>query len=130
MQLKDENFKAILETHFDPAVEKEDLIPQDFGRVLLNLFNNAFYAVNEKKKYLDGAYEPIVSVGTKGYDDGIEISVRDNGVGIAEKILDKIYQPFFTTKPTGQGSGLGLSLSHDIVTKGYGGELTAKSKEG
>jgi len=139
MLLKNKNFTAILETQLDPTIEKVDIIPEDFGRVLLNLFNNAFYSINEKKKNLDGAYEPKVSVSTKKHytplgDGGrggiIEINVKDNGMGISEKVLDKIYQPFFTTKPAGDGTGLGLSLSYDIITKGYKGELKVETKEG
>jgi len=139
MLLKNKNFTAILETQLDPTIEKINIIPQDFGRVLLNLFNNAFYSINEKKKNLDGAYEPKVSVSTKKHytplgDGGrggiIEINVKDNGMGISEKVLDKICQPFFTTKPAGDGTGLGLSLSYDIITKGYKGELKVETKEG
>ncbi len=105
------------------------MVPQDIGRVLLNLYNNAFYAVNEKKKQLNGSFEPTVSVTTKRVGDKVEISVRDNGLGIPQKVLDKIFQPFFTTKPTGQGTGLGLSLSYDII-KAHGGELKVETKEG
>jgi two-component system NtrC family sensor kinase len=97
--------------------------------VLLNLINNAFYAVDEKKKQLGNSYEPTVSVSTKKVGDKVELSVKDNGNGIAQKVLDKIFQPFFTTKPTGQGTGLGLSLSYDIV-KAHGGELKVETKEG
>jgi len=101
----------------------------------LNLFNNAFYSVNEKKKQSNNGYEPTVSVSTKKMhslqgNGGIEIHVKDNGMGISQKTLDKIYQPFFTTKPTGQGTGLGLSLSYDIITKGNGGNITAETQEG
>jgi signal transduction histidine kinase len=95
----------------------------------MNLYNNAFYAVNEKKKQLKGTFEPTVEVSTKKVDNKIEISVKDNGTGISQKILDKIYQPFFTTKPTGQGTGLGLSLSYDII-KVHDGELKVETKEG
>jgi len=139
MLLKNKNFTAVLETQLDPTIEKVDIIPEDFGRVLLNLFNNAFYSVTEKKKTLNDAYEPKVSVSTKrigpllgdgGAGRRIEINVKDNGTGIPENILDKIYQPFFTTKPAGDGTGLGLSLSYDIITKGYKGELKVETKEG
>jgi signal transduction histidine kinase len=111
------------------------VIPQDIGRVILNLINNAFYTVNEKKKNASAAlvangYEPAVVVSTKKFDDRIEIAVKDNGNGIPEKMLDKIFQPFFTTKPTGQGTGLGLSLSYDIVTKGHAGEINVRTNEG
>nr|MBA2330045.1 ATP-binding protein [Flavisolibacter sp.] len=117
------SFNAILETHFDTAVGKVNVAGQDIGRVLLNLFNNAFYAVSEKKRSAGTDYEPIVQVTTTKTENSIQIKVKDNGNGIPEKVLDKIFQPFFTTKPTGQGTGLGLSLAFDIVTKGHGGEL-------
>ncbi len=97
--------------------------------VLLNLYNNAFYAVSEKKKQVSDEYEPVVSVSTNKKDQGVEIRVRDNGNGIPKKILDKIFQPFFTTKPTGQGTGLGLSLSYDII-KAHGGEIKVDTREG
>ena len=130
MILKNKSFSAFVKKQFDPSVKELNIIPQDIGRVLLNLFNNAFYSVNEKKKQLNGSYEPHVLVSTKQTGDKIEINVRDNGLGIPEKIIDKIYQPFFTTKPTGQGTGLGLSLSFDIITKGYNGEFKVNTKEG
>jgi len=95
----------------------------------LNLYNNAFYAVSEKKKQQSEGYEPAISVSTKKTDNKIIISVKDNGNGIPQKVIDKVFQPFFTTKPTGQGTGLGLSLSYDIV-KAHGGEITANTKEG
>jgi two-component system, NtrC family, sensor kinase len=103
-------------------------IPRDIGRVLLNLYNNAFYAVNEKKQKLNGTFEPLVSVSTKKENGIILIRVADNGNGIPQNILDKIFQPFFTTKPTGQGTGLGLSLSYDIV-KAHRGEIKVETKE-
>jgi len=130
LRAKDKAFNAILETHFDSSIAKINVSPQDVGRVFLNLFNNAFYAVNEKKKLLISAYEPIVQVTTAKSQNYVEIRVRDNGTGIPEKVLDKIYQPFFTTKPTGEGTGLGLSLSYDIITKGHGGQMKVKTKEG
>ena len=105
-------------------------MPQDIGRVLLNLINNAFYAVNEKKKTVNKGYEPTVTVKTKKAKDSIQISVADNGNGIPQLLIEKIFQPFFTTKPTGQGTGLGLSLAYDIVTKGHGGELKVETLEG
>ena len=104
-------------------------MPQDIGRVLLNLYNNAFYAVNEKSKLQTANYKPQVSVTTKRINGKIEISVTDNGNGIPQNIVDKIFQPFFTTKPTGSGTGLGLSLSYDIV-KAHGGEIKVRSTEG
>ncbi len=136
LRAKDDNFNATLETHFDPNLPLVSVIPQDIGRVLLNLINNAFYAVaersrstvNEKAKQGIESYTPTVTVSTRQLENAIEISVQDNGNGIPEAIKDKIFQPFFTTKPTGQGTGLGLSLAHDIVTKGHGGNLEVKSK--
>jgi len=104
-------------------------VSQDIGRVLLNLFNNAFYAVNEKKKTVDDSYQPTVSVQTKNLNDKVEIKVEDNGLGIPQNIIDKIFQPFFTTKPTGLGTGLGLSLAYDII-KAHGGDVRVESKDG
>jgi len=130
LRAKDKSFNATMETNFDYNINKIQVIPQDVGRVLLNLFNNAFYSVNEKKKRLNGLYEPKVFVSTEELDGKVQILVRDNGNGIPQKIVDKIYNPFFTTKPTGEGTGLGLSLSYDIITKGHGGELKVETKEG
>ncbi|MBD0283946.1 MAG: GHKL domain-containing protein [Flavisolibacter sp.] len=129
MRAKDKHFNAVLQTDFDNSIGKVNVVPQDIGRVLLNLFNNAFYAVSEKKKGLIHRFEPMVSVSTKKNRNHIKIRVRDNGIGIPQKTLDKIYQPFFTTKPTGQGTGLGLSLSYDII-KAHGGKLKVDTKEG
>ncbi|HET7002531.1 MAG TPA: ATP-binding protein, partial [Puia sp.] len=126
---KENGFTAIIHTDFESDLGKINIIPQDIGRVLLNLYNNAFYTVAEKKKQLNGAYEPTVEVSTKKKDDMIKLTVRDNGNGIPPKIADKIFQPFYTTKPAGQGTGLGLSLSYDMV-KAHGGELKMESREG
>jgi two-component system NtrC family sensor kinase len=125
---KDNLFDVKLQTDFDAAVGAIELAPQEMGRVLLNILNNAFYAVNERRKK-DQTFSPEVIVQTKKVARGIEISVKDNGGGIPEKILDKIFQPFFTTKPTGQGTGLGLSLAYDII-KANGGEIKVKTEEG
>jgi signal transduction histidine kinase/ligand-binding sensor domain-containing protein len=127
LRARDSSFNAVMETHFDPDLPLVSVIPQDIGRVLLNLINNAFYAVNDKAKQGIEGYSPMVTVGTKKLENAIEISVQDNGNGIPETIKDKIFQPFFTTKPTGQGTGLGLSLAYDIVTKGHGGTLEVES---
>jgi len=127
---KDKSFNAKFETNFDSSIERINVIPQDIGRVFLNLINNAFYTVNEKRKQVANGYEPMVVVSTKKVNDKVEISVKDNGNGIPKKMLDKIFQPFFTTKPTGQGTGLGLSLSYDIITKGHAGEIEVKTDEG
>ena len=123
------SFNATMKTDFDETIDNINIIPQDIGRVILNLITNAFYVVNEKSKQVITGYEPIVSVSTKKIGDKVSISVKDNGNGIPQKVLDKIFQPFFTTKPTGQGTGLGLSLAYDIV-KAHGGEIIVKTKEG
>jgi signal transduction histidine kinase len=130
LRAKDKSFNATMKTDFDETIGNINIIPQDIGRVILNLITNAFYAVTEKKKQIGGGYEPTVSVSTKKVNDKIEIRVADNGNGIPQKVLDKIFQPFFTTKPTGEGTGLGLSLSYDIIRKGHGGDLKVKNKEG
>jgi signal transduction histidine kinase len=129
LRAKDKSFNATTKTDFDNSVGKINVVPQEIGRVILNLINNAFYAVDEKKKQNKDGYEPTVIVTTKMNNDKVEIKVADNGNGIPQKVLDKIFQPFFTTKPTGQGTGLGLSLSYDIV-KAHGGELKVETKEG
>jgi len=128
LRAKDKSFKADIKTDFDNSVGKINIIPQEIGRVILNLINNAFYAVDEKKKLHQNGYEPIVSLSTKKNNGKVEIKVSDNGNGIPEKVVDKIFQPFFTTKPTGQGTGLGLSLSYDIV-RAHGGEIQITTKE-
>ncbi|MEP6738630.1 MAG: ATP-binding protein [Chryseolinea sp.] len=137
LRAKDKSFNATIKTDFDASLKKTSVIPQDIGRVILNLLSNAFYAVDEKKKFLNGVptadklgFEPTVSVSTRQLVDAVEIRVTDNGNGIPNHITDKIFQPFFTTKPTGQGTGLGLSLSYDIITKGHGGELELETTEG
>ena len=129
LRAKDKSFNAKFETDFDNSIGNINIISQDIGRVVLNLLTNAFYAVDEKKKSGIENYEPTVSISTKKINDKIEIRVTDNGNGIPQKVLDKIFQPFFTTKPTGQGTGLGLSLSYDIV-KAHGGEIKVETKEG
>ena len=133
LRAKDKSFSAEFKTEFDPDLPKVEVVTQDIGRVILNLINNAFYAVNEKatlqKIQGDHEYKPQVIVSTKKSENGVEISVLDNGSGIPNSIKEKIFQPFFTTKPTGSGTGLGLSLSYDIV-KAHGGELWVTSKEG
>jgi len=129
LRAKDKSFNAKFETDFDNSIGQLSIISQDIGRVILNLINNAFYAVDEKKKKIGEGYEPTVSVSTKKLNGMVEIKVKDNGNGIPQKVLDKIFQPFFTTKPTGQGTGLGLSMSYDIV-KAHGGELKVETKEG
>ncbi|MCX6219939.1 MAG: ATP-binding protein [Bacteroidia bacterium] len=130
LRAKDKSFNASLKTDFDPAVGKIRVVTEEIGRVILNLLNNAFYAVTERKKLNAEGYEPTVTIGTKMVGDRIEIRVSDNGYGIPQKVLDKIFQPFFTTKPTGQGTGLGLSLSYDIITKGHDGQLMVETNEG
>ena len=130
LRAKDRSFNATTKTDFDKSIGSINIIPQDIGRVVLNLINNAFYAVSEKAKQNIDGYEPTVLVKTKKINGKIEISVKDNGDGIPGSIKEKVFQPFFTTKPTGQGTGLGLSLSYDIVTKGHGGKLHYSSNDG
>lgn len=137
---KEKTFNASFETRFDEGIPQIKVIPQDLGRVLLNLINNAFYTVNEKKKRnqenatdaleTESLYKPSIIVSTKKSEGKIFITISDNGLGIPSPIINKIFQPFFTTKPTGEGTGLGLSMSYDIISKGHGGEIRAKSKEG
>ncbi len=133
LRAKDKDFNAMIKTDFDESIVKINIIPQDIGRVLLNLYNNAFYAVTEKKTLRqpqdDNSYEPTVAVTTKKINGNVEVRVKDNGNGIPQKVVDKIFQPFFTTKPTGVGTGLGLSLSYDII-KAHGGEIKVETKEG
>ncbi|MEI2757123.1 MAG: ATP-binding protein [Chitinophagaceae bacterium] len=127
LRAKDKSFNAKFETEFDPSLPKINVVPQEMGRVILNLINNAFYAVNERKKLNEEGFQPTVIVSTKKLNEKIEIKVSDNGTGIPKNIVDKIFQPFFTTKPTGSGTGLGLSLAYDIITKGHGGELSVRT---
>jgi len=131
LRAKDKLFNATLKTDFDQNIEKIKIIPQDIGRVVMNLLTNAFYAVNERSKNPGGLlpFEPTVSITTKKVADKVEIKVSDNGNGIPPNIIDKIFQPFFTTKSTGEGTGLGLSLSYDIITKGHGGALKVETEE-
>jgi len=134
LRAKDKSFNASIKTDFDQSIGTINIDPQDMGRALLNLFSNAFYAVSEKKAALAKAsaaevYEPTVLVSTKKLNGKIEIQIRDNGTGISQKITEKIFQPFFTTKPTGQGTGLGLSLSYDIITKEHDGQIKVDTKE-
>ncbi len=133
IRAKDKTSNVILQTDFDTSIGKIDVVTQDIGRVLLNLFNNAFYAVSEKQKdasnITGNSYEPKIYTSTRKIKDKIEIHIKDNGNGIPRKILAKIFQPFFTTKPSGQGTGLGLSLSYDII-KAHSGEIKVETKEG
>jgi signal transduction histidine kinase len=129
MRARDKNFVAEFRTEFDPSINKVNLDSQAVGRVLLNLFNNAFYSVREKSRTVSNGYQPLVTVSTKRSDNFVSIRVADNGNGISEKIRDKVFQPFFTTKPAGQGTGLGLSISYDII-KAHHGEIQVESREG
>ena len=129
LRAKDKSFNASMKTDFDESLGTIAVVPQDMGRVILNLITNAFYAVNDRKKKGESGYEPTVTVTTHKIGNKVEIRVKDNGNGIPQKVLDKIFQPFFTTKPTGEGTGLGLSMSYDIV-KAHGGELKVETKEG
>jgi two-component system, NtrC family, sensor kinase len=127
---KDKSFNAKFELDLDTSLPKINVVPQDIGRVVLNLINNAFYAVNEKSKQGANNYDPTVTISTKRLEDKISISVKDNGNGIHDSVRSKIFQPFFTTKPAGQGTGLGLSLAYDIITKRHGGTIEVSSEEG
>jgi signal transduction histidine kinase len=129
LRAKDKSFNAKMETDFDESIGTIDIVAQDMGRVILNLITNAFYVVQEKKSQQPEGYDPTVSVGTKKTGKQVLISIQDNGSGIPKNVLDKIFNPFFTTKPSGKGTGLGLSLSYDIV-KAHGGELKVDTKEG
>lgn len=131
LRAKDKSFNAELVTHFDAALPKVNVIPQDVGRVLLNLFTNAFYATHQKQKsQAVPGFKPVLEVTTLQQNKQVIIKVKDNGTGIPEAVRDKIMQPFFTTKPTGEGTGLGLSLSYDIIVKGHGGTIDVESTEG
>ncbi len=130
LRAKDKSFNSEFELNADTTLPKIKVVPQDFGRVILNLLNNAFYAVSEKKKSMTTDYQPMVIITTHKKNNNLELVVKDNGNGINPKALDKIFQPFYTTKPTGEGTGLGLSMSYDIITKGHNGTLTVKSEEG
>jgi signal transduction histidine kinase len=129
LRAKDKTFNAEFATNFDTHLQPVRMVAQDIGRVILNLINNAFYAVAERSKTEKEDYHPLVTIETKASGQNIEICVTDNGNGIPEKYIQKIFQPFFTTKPTGQGTGLGLSLSYDIV-KAHGGEINLETKQG
>jgi two-component system NtrC family sensor kinase len=130
MRAKDNSFNAKTETDFDTNAGTINVVSQEIGRVVLNLLTNAFYSVLQKQKTADDNFEPLVSVKTKMQPGAVHITIRDNGNGIPQKVIDKIFQPFFTTKPTGEGTGLGLSMSYDIITKGHGGELKVSTEEG
>ena len=130
MRAQAADFNATIERDFDDSMGEVEMVPQEIGRVLLNLLNNAFYAVREQAQAVNGAYTPTVSVCTRQVGQKVEIRVQDNGPGIPAEVKDKIFEPFFTTKPTGTGTGLGLSLAYDIVTQGHGGTLTVESEEG
>ncbi len=129
---KYKNLNFELTTHFDESLPKIEIVPQDIGRVLVNLVNNVFYAVNERSKNIVPTKEGrgLVTITTQKTNNTIEIRVKDNGTGMSDAVREKVFQPFFTTKPTGSGTGLGLSLAYDIITKGHGGRLTVESKEG
>ncbi len=130
LRAKDKDFNAELKTDFSTDLGLIEVAPQEIGRVLLNLYNNAFYAVQEKQATTPEDYKPTVTVGTTRVNGHTEIRVSDNGTGIPDSVKAKIFQPFFTTKPTGEGTGLGLSLSYDIITKGHGGSLSVESRHG
>ncbi len=127
---KEKAFTCKLATEFDPSLREVSVVSQNVGRVLLNLYNNAFYTVYEKQKTAPADYQPTVTVSTSQVNGRVTIRVRDNGMGMPDSVKEKVFQPFFTTKPTGQGTGLGLSLSYDIVAKEHAGELAVKTQPG
>ncbi len=130
MRAKDKSFNAKTEMLFDASLPGVKVVSQEIGRVLLNLFTNSFYSVMQQKKNAGSSYEPVVSAKTMNEGSKVKIVVEDNGTGIPQRVIDKIFQPFFTTKPTGEGTGLGLSMSYEIITKGHNGELQVETKEG
>jgi signal transduction histidine kinase len=130
MRAKDKSFNTSIKTQLDPVVGKASVVPQDLSRVILNIVNNSCYALDEKTKKLIPEFAPEVIISTTKVKDKIEIRIKDNGTGIPEHVLEKIFNPFFTTKPTGKGTGLGLSMSFDIITQIHKGKLEVKSKEG
>jgi two-component system NtrC family sensor kinase len=130
LRAKDKAFNSDMVTHFAENLHLANVVPQDIGRVLLNLYTNAFYAVKQKQAVAGANYKPMVEVTTFNEKNDIKITVKDNGPGIPDNIKSKVLQPFFTTKPTGEGTGLGLSLSYDIVVKGHNGSIDINSKEG
>lgn len=130
MRAQDNNFNIKIDSDYDDTIGMINIVPQDISRVFLNIINNACYSTNEKKKELKDAYSPILGIQTKNLGDKVEIRIRDNGKGIPQEIIDKVFNPFFTTKPAGQGTGLGLSLSNDIIVKEHGGEMKVESREG
>ncbi|HEU4861127.1 MAG TPA: ATP-binding protein, partial [Chitinophagaceae bacterium] len=129
LRARDKSFNAQMQTELDESIDPINIVPQEIGSVLLNLFNNAFYTVNEKKQKLNGTFEPLVTVVTKKENQKVVIKVKDNGFGIPQSSVDKVFQPFYTTKPPGQGTGLGLSLSYDVI-KAHGGTINIETKEG
>ncbi len=130
LRAQNKEFNITIDKDYDESLEKINVVPQDISRVFLNIINNACYAAYDRKKKSGDDFSPTLKVSTKNLKDEVEIRISDNGNGIPKDFLDKIFQPFFTTKPTGEGTGLGLSLSYDIVTKVHGGELKVESEEG
>src|ERR1700730_2343686 len=128
---ENQEFKVRLERSFDPATGEVDLFPQEMTRVLLNLISNGFYAATKRKAKIGfDAYEPTLSVATKNLGNNVEIRIRDNGSGIPPEVREKMFNPFFTTKPPGEGTGLGLSLSYDIVVKQHAGSIEVDTQPG
>jgi signal transduction histidine kinase len=130
IRAKDANFNVAIRRDYDQRLGMVDVIAQDLSRVFLNIMNNACYAVDRKKKDLNGDFSPTIWVSTKDLGDRMEIRIRDNGTGIPQDVKDKIFNPFFTTKPTGEGTGLGLSISYDIVVHQHQGEITVETEQG
>jgi signal transduction histidine kinase len=130
LRAQDKEFNITIEKDYDRSIEKINIVPQDISRVFLNIINNACYAAHDKKKKTSDDFSPVLNVSTRNQNGKVEIRIKDNGNGISASIKEQIFNPFFTTKPAGEGTGLGLSLSYDIVTKVHGGELKFESEEG
>jgi signal transduction histidine kinase len=130
MRAQDQSFNVKIETDLDPSIGKVSVVPQDLSRAFLNIVNNACYAANDKRKTSKNGFSPVVRVSAKNIPGAVEIRIRDNGNGIPQSIREKIFNPFFTTKPAGAGTGLGLSLSYDIITQEHKGEIRVDTKEG
>ena len=130
MRALDQSFNVKIETEFDPSIGKISVVPQDLSRAFLNIVNNACYAANDKRKNTKNGFNPIVKVSAKNLGDKVEIRIRDNGNGIPHEVLNRMFNPFFTTKPAGVGTGLGLALTYDIITQVHKGEIDVDTQEG
>jgi signal transduction histidine kinase len=130
MRAKDSSFNVVIKMNLDKSIGPIDVVPQDISRVFLNLINNACYSAHQKNLELGSTFTPVLQVNTKGHEDRVEVRIRDNGKGVPQNIMDRIFNPFFTTKPPGEGTGLGLSISYEIIVQGHKGQLKVESEEG